>query len=444
MRIVIAGGGDIAYQIAKRLSAERDIVVLESDRTTARQFETLDVQVIHGTATSTATLRGAGLTDSDEFIACSESDEQNIIACLAAKRIGGARTFCFVSKEEYYRSLAGEEDEEGILPDIDQVIWPQYMMAREISRIVMVPEAIDVEIFAKGRVWLMEFRLQQDSPLLGTPLRDLGLPRGALAVAVFRDDNLKIPDGATVFEPGDKVVFMGRRRALDRLSTRLMPRSPHGVNEVTIVGGGNVGLTLAKLLEQGRGLRLKVIEVSRERCDEVAAELRSAIVLHGDGADLGLLREEHIDQSEVLVSVTSYDEKNLLCSLLGLQMEIPKIITRVNEPSNMSLFEDVGIDVPLNPRVTAIQALVASMKETEVKLLATLEAGRGQVVEVVVPDDFPVTRVRDFPSIPGAIIGAALRGRRSLVPHGDDYIKPGDRLLVLCTREAEPAVQRYF
>lgn len=444
MRIVIAAGGDIAYQIAKQMSADRDIVIIEADRSAASQFETLDVQVIHGSATSTATLRGAGLTESDEFIACSESDETNIIACLAAKRMGGARTFCFVSKEEYYRSFGAEESGDEILPDIDQIIWPQYMLAREISRIVMVPEAIDVEVFAKGRVWLMEFRLQRESPLVGSPLRELGLPRGALAVAVFRDGALQIPHGATVFEPGDKVAFMGRRRALDRLSTRVLPRSPHGVNDVTIVGGGNVGLTLAKILERDRGLRLRLIEISRDRCDEVAAELQSVTVLHGDGTDLELLRDEHIDQSEVLVSVTSYDEKNLLCSLLARQMEIPKIITRVNEPANMKLFESVGIDVPLNPRVTAIQALVASMQESHVQLLATLEAGRGQVVEVVVPDDFPVTRVRDVPPVSGAIIGAVLRGRRSLVPHGDDYVKPGDRLLVLCTQEAEPAVQGYF
>lgn len=442
MRIVIAGGGDIAFQFARELHTEQDIVVIEPSERAAR-FQSLDVQVIKGSSTSAKTLQAAQLSQDDAFVACSASDEQNLIACLAAKRLTGVRTFCFVSKEEYYESFQAE-DEDGSLLGIDVIIWPQYMLAREVSRIVLVPDAIDVEVFAKGRVWLMEYRLDQDSSMVGIPLQHLSLPRQALAVARVRDDELHIPKGDTSFSVGDKVVFMGKRRALARLTSKFLHKEQRVVREVTIVGGGNVGLTLAKLLERGEGLRIKVIEVSTERCDQVASQLKHATVLHGDGTDLGLLQEEQINRSDVLVSVTSDDEKNLLCSLLARQMGIPKIVTRVNKPPNMKLFEGVGIDVPLNPRVTAISAVLNSLRGAGVQFLATLEHGQAHVVELVVPDDFPVTAVKNLPRQPGAIIGAILSGYKTRVPHGDDYVEPGDHLLVLCTEEAREAVQEYF
>jgi len=443
MRIFIAGGGDIGLQFARQLSEEQDIVVIESDPDAVRRFGGLDVQVIHGSAASIELLEGAGLCGSDEFIACSPSDETNLVACLAAKQVAAVRTFCFVSKEVYYDSFRSG-DGEGTVLGIDHIIWPQHLLAEELSRIVLVPEAIDVEIFAKGRVWLLEYRLQGDSPLAGVEVQHLRIPRGTLIVASVREDNLLIPQGDTIFADGDKVVFMGKRRPLAKLSQRFLGRERHRVEEVTIVGGGNVGLALAKILENGVGVRLKIIEISQERCEQIASQLDHAIVLQGDGTDVGLLHEEQIGQSDVLVSVTRDDEKNLLCSLLAHQMGIPKIVTRVNRTANMKLFEGVGIDVPLNPRVTAVQAVLNFLRGTGVQMLATIEHGQAHVLEFVVPDDFPVTEIRNLSLPPGVIIGAILRGFHTIVPRGPDSIEPGDHLLVLTTERAREAIQEFF
>ena len=441
MRIIIAGGGEIGLQFARSMSAESDVVVIEDDPDLLQPFDGLDVQIVRGAATHIETLRQIGLSSDDKFVACSDSDERNIIACMAAKRIGGSRTFCFVSKEEYYESFRFDSDED--IVDIDEVIWPQLMLANEIARTVLVPEALDVEVFAGGRIWLMEYRIGEDSSLVGKHLTEIDLPKRVLAVALITDGKLTIPSADTIFDPGDKVVFMGKRRPLTKFAQSVFQHGKSGVNHVTVIGGGTVGVTLAKRLLQG-GVEIKVIEVDKDRAAEIAGELSECMVLQGDGSDLSLLREENIADSDVLVSVTSDDEKNLLGSLLAKQMGIPKIITRVNKAPNIRLFESVGIDVPINARITAVLAVQDMLRGTSTELLATLEQGKAQVLELVVPDDYPVSQVRKLPPVPGAIIGAVVRGWRTVVPHGDDYVKPGDHLLVVSTQDAKEAVEKYF
>ncbi len=444
MRIVITGDGEIAYQLALALHQQHDVVIIENDPREADRFSSLDVQLLRGDATHPEVLREAGTPGSDSFISCRASDELNIIACLTAKRIGCTHATCFVSKEDYVRSFAGIPEGDDALA-IDRIIWPQYMLAEEITRIVLVPRAIDVEIFAGGRIWLMEFKLREDSALIG-PLPRLQLPLGVLAVAVRKGDELSIPSGKTELESGDRVAFMGNRGGLRQLRENFIrgPEGTDGDRDVVIVGGGTVGLTLAKRLTREKGYRLKIIERDRDRSEHLAAELPRALVLHGDGTDLALLEAEQVDRSNVLVSVTSNDQSNLLCSLLARQMDVPKIITRVNRKRNIRLFERVGIDVPLNPMVTAINVVLNSLQETGVQLLASIEGGQAAVIEMNVSEHFERTRVRNLPRIEGSIIVAVTRADRTTVPHGDDMIEPGDRLLVFSTETAHDKLRKLF
>lgn len=441
MRIAISGDGEAAYELASRLSAQHDVIVLEEDPDRAARFERLDVQVVAGHPTHPETLRNAGLDRSSLFIACRRSDELNIISSLTARHLAACRTFCFVSKREYYDALTPTDGVPAVL-EIDRVIWPQRMLAEEIARLVLVPSAIDVEIFAGGRIWLLEYRLADDSPLLGGPLPALGLPKGVLAVAVVRGDHLRIPTGETSFAPGDRVIFMGEQRPLHRLHGRIMGVESRGVREITIIGGGTVGHALAGLLGGEKDLRVRIIESSRERCVDLTESLRHTMVLNGDGTDLRLLEAELIHRSHVLVSVTSNDEQNLLCSLLARQMEIPKIVTRVNRAENLALFRGMGIDVPLNPRTTAIQMILNSIEGTSVKQLSTIEGGKGSVLEIFVPDDFPARALKDIPRVHDSIVVALTESDRTRVPHGDDVVRPGNRLLVFCTADASREVLR--
>jgi len=444
MRIIISGDGEIAYQLALTLHEQHDVVIIEDSPEEAARFDRLDVQLFHGNAAHPETLREAGIEQCDNFIACLGSDELNIISCLTAKRIAPARTTCFVSREEYVRSFAGIAEADGQMA-IDRIIWPQYMLAEEIARIVLVPQAIDVEIFAGGRVWLMEFRLDDHSPLLGT-LSQAGLPKGILAVAVRRGEDLFIPSGQTILKEADRVAFMGNQGALRSLQEIVDLGDPkrRSRRSVVIVGGGTVGMALAKRLERERDVDIKLIETNKDRCEELAAELPRSLVLRGDGTDLELLEAEQVGRADVLVSVTSNDEKNLLCSLLAQQMQVPKIVTRVNRRENVRLFERVGVDVPLNPMTTAINVVLNAMQDTGIQLLASVESGKAAVMELQVPAGYEGLHIRELPRIEGSIIVAITRGEETFVPGGDDRIEPDGRLLVFATESARAQVRKLF
>ncbi len=445
MRVIIAGSGEIAYQFAGEMVGRRDTVVIAENPDEVSRFDKLDVQLIVGSPADSEVLRSIDICEADDFIACSESDERNIIACLSAKQVCEVHTICFITKEEYYRSFSPEAGREPT-SFIDRIIWPQKMLAEEIARIVLVPEAIDVEILEGGRIWLQEYRIQQGSALLDKPLHQLDLHPGLLAVARASEQEFSVPRGNTRFQAGDKVTFMGTPRALRSLERHFFRRSvSEKVTSVTIIGGGNVGGIIAHILEEeSERIRINIIEHDLERCETLAASLKSAMVLHGDGSDLELLDVEQIYLSSVLVAVTSHDEKDLLCSLLGLEMEIPKVITRATNPANVHLFESLGISVALNPALTAIKTVVAYLQETSARLLAVTEQGKGNVIEMTVPDEFPVTGIRDLADIDDVIIAAIVRRGKTIVPRGQDSIKPGDRLLIFATQEATESVEQYF
>ncbi len=444
MRVIIAGGGEIAYQFARELAGVRDTIVILEEGEDPTRFDRLDVQVVSGSPADVAVLTSAEACREDDFIACSDTDEKNVIACLTAKEACAARTICFVSKEEYYRTFSPRS---GHRPGrfIDRIIWPQHMLAEEIARIVLVPGATYVEILAGGRIGLQEYRIPEKSRLVGKPLASLGLHPGVLAVAVARADEFTVPRGQTVLAADDKVTFMGTPAALRSLErTFLKRRAEEKVRQVTIIGGGNVGGILAELLEEAGDLRIKIIERDAERCEQLAADLSTTLVLHGDGTDLELLDVEQIYLSDVLVAVTSDDERNLLCALLAREMEIPKVITRVSSAMSMHLFEGLGVDVPLNPRRTAVQTVLAMLQDTRARLLAVTGQGKGSVVELDVPTDYPPTRLSDLPETGGAIIGAIVRRGETFVPHGRDRIEPGDRLIVFATQEAAGTIESLF
>jgi trk system potassium uptake protein TrkA len=443
MKVIIAGGGEVAYQIARELDERLDIVVIEDDPDAAARFERLDVQVVRGSPTDATLLQQLEIGPEDHFVACSDSDESNLVASLAVKSLTDVRTTCFVTHESNYRSFIRPESGEPLL-NIDRLISPPTLLAEEIARIVLVPRAIDVNTFLGGRIWLQEYRIPIRSGLVGHPLSRLGLPGSLLAVGLVRGEELIIPDGRTVPQADDKIVFMGTQQALRQLERKFLREVIERVGLVTIVGGGEVGLAVARRLEEEGDVEVKLIERDEQRCEFLASLLKRCLVLHGDGTDLELLDLEQVYRSDVLVSVTSDDEKNLLCSLLAREMEIPKIVTRVNNPGNVHLFESVRIDVPLNPRTTAIKTVLDSLQSTQVPLLATVEKGKGSVVEITVRPGFKPTPVRDLPQVGEVVIGAVVRDYKTFVPHGDDVIRPGDRLLVFTLQEDSTSLSEMF
>jgi trk system potassium uptake protein TrkA len=440
VRIVIVGGGQIGSSLARTLAPDHEVVVIDLDRAVADTFSSVDVELIVGSGTSDDVLRRAGIDRAQFFVACTGLDEVNIVACAIANRMANPQTICLVSRADFVPGSDGNLEQFGI----DRVLWPEAQLAADIEHVVTAPGAIDAEVFAGGRIRLLEYKLGTASTLTSAPLGQLHLPRGALIVAVKRGTTLFVPRGTTELAAGDKIIIMGTPEAMLEIEGLVNPARRRGRMRVTIIGGGDVGLQLAERLEQASAVELRIMEKDHARGEVLASRLTSTLVLNGDGTDLEFLESENVSQSDVLVCVIDNDERNLLASLLGRQLGVPKIITRVGRPTNLRLFERVGIDVALSARGAAVASILHQITGGPSRLLAVLEGGEARVLELTVPANFVPQPLKGIGTPIDAIVGAILRGSAVIVPRGDDRLEPGDRIIVFSTREAAERVQAYF
>jgi trk system potassium uptake protein TrkA len=442
MRVIVVGGGEIGFAIAQSLSTgDDDVVVIDNQPEVGSRFEPLDVQFVMGTGTSAEILQQAGIERADVLVACTGLDEVNIVSCAVARQLGSPRTFCFVSREDFLEL----QDQHGLASfGIDRLVWPEAQLAADIERIIGVPGALDAEVFADGAIRLVEYRLEADSSLAGRRVADLHLPHGALIVAVRRGDQFFIPRGDSQLAVGDRAVLMGTPEALQEVRGRMTAERETGRQRVTIVGGGDVGLHLAERLERAESFDLVVIERNEARGAMLAARLRRTLVLNGDGTDLELLESEDIARSDVLVSVIDNDERNLFASLLGRQLGIRRIITRVGRYANLRLFERVGIDVAISARGAAVASVLHQIRGGATRLLALVEQGAGRILELDVPDRYEPRTLRELAAPLNSIVGAIVRGAQVIVPRGTDRIQAGDRLIVFTTHGEADRVRDYF
>ena len=408
MKIIIYGANELGCLIATNFFEDHDITIIDKEENFTNNFNKLDLSFVSGNASNINVLKNADIDNADLFLACSDYDELNIVSCLTAKRISGVKTICFVSKEEYKSSLGLAKD--GDYPCdiyIDEIIWPEELLTQDIFRIITVSEALDVENFANDKARLLEYRIKENSILVDKRIRDCEFPKDTLIVGITKDGKVSIPSGNTVFEINDKVIFMGSSRSLDKLAGKFFHEK--GMTKtVTIIGGGNVGKMLAENLEDA-GLKVKIIEKNYLRCEKISEDLKNTLIINGDGTDLSLLNEEEIFDSDVVVSVTNNDEKNLLCSLLAKQLGVKRVISRVTKNANMSLFEKVGIDIAVSTKNAALNEVKNNLFESNVDIVATVEQGQGEILELKISDNFKEIMLKDLKLPAKAIISIIQR-----------------------------------
>ena len=443
MKIVIYGATEIGCLLATEFFEDHDITIIDKEENRTDEFNKLDISFVQGNASNIDVLRNADIKNADVFIACTSIDEANIVACLAAKKFGGIRTICFVSKEEYRKTLNFEKSQDNFCDFfIDYIIWPEELLTQKIFRIVTVAHALDVENFADGRARLLEYKVQPNLSLIGKKVKDCGFTNNTLMVGLTRDCELFIPNGDTEICEGDKLIFMGTSHSLDILAGTFF-HEKEIVKSVAIIGGGNVGLMLAKSLEKLK-IKTKIIEKNYERCEYLAEELSNTLVINGDGTNLKLLDEEEIGSTDVVISVTNNDEKNLLCSLLAKQLGVKRVIARVAKVLNIPLFEKVGIDIAISPKNSAINEVRNDLQENDVDILATVEQGQGEVLEIIVLPEFNNKKIMDLKFPARAIIGVIQRKNNVIIPKGDTEIKSDDILIIFTTAESAAKIKEFF
>ncbi|TQD26379.1 Trk system potassium transporter TrkA [Methanolobus vulcani] len=443
MKIVIIGAGEVGYHIAKALYQTNDVVVVDQNEEACARVDELDVHVIHGNGANVSILHEV-LENAGLLVAVTGSDEVNIVACMASKLTVHdkmkLKTVARVSNPDYIDKPVAKRPMIGI----DLMICPELSLASEVAEILAIPSAIDAELFAEGKVEMMEFVVPNDHKIVGKQMQDLHLANCCIVSALFRDSEVIIPHGEDVIEKNDHIVVIGKPAAMkevrDLFGEKVGKRS-----KILIIGGGIVGFYLAKMVTNNE-FDLKIIESNKERSLAIAEELPDALVLNGDGTDINLLKEESISEMDVVISVTNSDEKNLLCSLLAKQLGVKKVIARADRSDYVPLFEMVGVDSAVSPRQATVREVLKLTFGQGIESITTIEGEKAEIVEYTTSRKSkivgkPLKNVK-FPA--GAIISMVVHKGNTVVPRGEYVIQEGDRVVVFSLQSANAEVEKLF
>lgn len=439
MKVVIVGGGKVGGKLVKDFNAEgEDVVLIDIKSAVCEKIEeSYDVKCIHGSGTALETLNEAEVKKSDLFIAVTDNDEYNALCAVMAKKLGAERCVARVRNREYFRQLDFMRNALGI----NLIVNPEFETAEEISRILRFPAAINTETFAKGRIELIEFKVNDNNALCDRALFEIynKYKIRVLICAVQRGNDVFIPNGDFVIKSGDKLHITASHRDIMQFM-REIGIIQKKVRTVILIGGGRISFYLARLLLES-GMKVKIIENNMDRCQELAAYLPKADVVFGDGTDRNLLEEEGIDRVDSVVSLTGIDEENMIISMYAQSRNVDKIITKVNRLSFADLMESTGIYSIVTPKnITANMIIryaraMKSAQETEMRTLYRIVNNRAEAMEFIVNNPSaltarPLAQIRMKKNV---LIAAILRNNRMFLPDGESTIMVGDTVVIVTT-----------
>jgi len=451
MKIIICGAGMVGSNIARQLAREgNDVTVI--DRTPEliqRISDSIDVKGLVGMASFPDTLERAGANDCDMLIAVTFADEVNMVACQIAHSLFNVPTkIARVRAQAYLNPEWSDLFSTGNLP-IDVIISPEVEVAKAIMRRLEVPGALDMIPFAEGKVRTIGVRLAEDCPVVHTPLRqltDLFPDLKAVVCGIVRNDRLMVPHGDDQLFPGDEIYFVADAGQVQR-TMGLFGHEEKEARRLIIVGAGNIGLFLARQMEQTHpGVRVKVIERDLAQAERAADRLHHSVVLHGDALDRELLEEANISGTEAIVTLTNDDQVNILTSLLAKRAGCQRAVALVNNEDYRGLITSLGIDVVVNPRGTTVSTILQYVRRGRIRQVYSLRDGTAEVIEAEALKTSALvgSTLRDMDIPDGIIIGAIVRDQEVILPRGDTVIEAGDRVIIFALSEMVKHVEKMF
>ena len=444
MRIVIVGAGKLGYSIAELLANEEfDVVLVDQDETRLEAAKnTLDVLTVTANGASPITMNDPDIRSADILIAVTAGDEVNMIACILAKKHGITHTVARI-RDMQFLSEAKEYLKENF--DIDLMLNPELITAREVYRILMTPAALDVEDFASGKVRLFETKVTRHSPLANIPLKDLEMPKAILAGMIFRDHRMIIPHGDDCLLPHDNAYFIGDPAEIEKFSETFVQRDARKLEHVMIIGAGRTGRFLAKMLDDA-DVAVKIIDTNRERSRLAAEALENGLAICGDGTDIDLLTEEGVADADAVVCLTEDDKLNLMLALLAKHLGAKKTVVRVARGEYVDLMEKVGVDIVLPTRLLSASEVLAFARRGGVVSVSLLEGAKAEAVEVIVQEGAPVAGIplMDARLPRECLVCAYVRGDEAVIPNGASVLLPGDRTILFIQTRFAQKVMKYF
>jgi len=449
MKVIICGAGQVGWQIARHLSGEKnDVTVVDNNPELVRRAtDTLDVQGIAGFASYPDILDRAGATDADMIIAATYSDEVNMVICQVAHSVFAIqRKIARLRSQSYLDAIYSDLYRRDHLP-IDVVISPEKEVAEAALQRLAAPAAFDTENFLEGRAQLLGITIDDDCPVINTPLRqltDLFSTLRALVVGIRREGTLFVPTAGDQIFAGDECYIFTDTEDMTR-ALEIFGKTQAKQERIVIVGGGNVGLGVAKALEaRTERVRVKMIEKSRECAERAADELDRTIVLHGDGLDSGLLEEANIATADAVLTVTDDDKTNLLASVRAKEMGCPMAITLINDPTLVPLMGPLDIDAYINPRATTVSSILRHIRHGRVRGVYSIGDAEAEVIEAQVLSTSPIAgqQIKEIAFPEGTIVGGVIKGGKVIRPTGETRIDEGDLIAIFAMADDVPEVER--
>lgn len=437
MKMAIIGNGKVGSSLAAMLSNEKhDVTVIDIDAAALeRTRNTEDVMCIEGNGIDKDIQKQANVGKSGIVIATTDYDEVNLLCCLIARKLGAARTIARVRNPEYYKQIDFIREDLGL----SMAINPEGITADEILRVLITPEAAKVEVFERGRMELVEYKLPEISAIVGCSLKDVYKRTKIkfLICAVQRDSEIYIPDGDFVPQAGDRINIAASHREIEQFF-KMSGTVKDKVRSCMIVGGGRICYYLTKAL-LGVGMHVKIIEKDLPRCRALAELFPKAAVICGDGTDQDLLVEEGIREADAFVAITGIDEENIIMSLYAKNNSNAKVVTKINRENYVDLTGTLGLDCLISPKnlsTNTVLAYVRSLDNTEsnVESIYHIVNNRVEAAEFKIRREIPgLTGIplKDLNTKKDTLICSVARGRQTFIPDGSSTMELGDSVVVI-------------
>ena len=443
MKIVVSGCGKIGFEIIKSLVNEgHDVIAVDNSSAVIEEITNVcDVMGVTGNSADCETLAEAGIADTQLFVAVTGSDEMNMLSCYIAKRMGAEHTIARIRNPEYNdNSLSFMRQQLGLSLSVN----PELLTAKEIFNVLKFPSAVKVENFSKRGIELVEIKLSADSELDGLTMVKMREKYKAdyLVCAVTREDEAFIPAGNFVLKAGDKIGIIAAPNELQKL-LKMLGVLRKQASSVMILGASKTAYYLSKMLISA-GIDVKIIEQNAARCEEFSAELgEKAVIIHGDGAEQELLLEEGIRAVDSFVALTGMDEENIIVSLFATTQGVQKVITKINREEMCTLANKLGLDSIIVPKSVNANILVRYARALENSMGSNVETlykildGRAEALEFNVRSDFAQVDIplKNMKFKQNILIAGIVRGRKTIIPSGDDVIKLDDKVIVVAANQ---------
>ena len=448
MKILICGAGQVGWQIARQLSSENnDVTIIDNQPELVKlASETLNVNGVVGFASYPDVLENAGAQDSDMIIAATHSDEVNMVICQIAHSVFEIpRKIARLRAQSYLTAIYSDLYRRDHMP-IDVVISPELEVAKAALQRLQAPSAFETEYFLDGDAQMIGIVLDEFCPVLNTPLRQLSelfSTLRALVIGIRRKGLLFVPRPNDQLFSSDQVYIFTNIADLER-TLEIFGKVSKKRERVIIIGGGNVGLNVARELEMRTDrVRVKIIEKNLSVAEKAADILEKTIVLHGDGLDLDLLEEANVQSADAILAVTDDDKTNLLVATQAKAAGCPITISLINDPNMTGLMEPLGISAFVNPRATTVSSILRHIRHGRVRRVYSIGDGEAEVIEAQVLSSSPIAgkeiKEIDFPE--GVIVGGIKKGNEVIKPLGNTTIQQGDVITIFSLARDVPNVE---